>query len=336
MVEHGGELARAVQTYGIERAKWIDLSTGVNPNGFEIKGLPQSCFHRLPEHSDLAALEVIARDAYGVRENTALIAAPGSEFLIHALPQIRNSSRVAVLSPTFSSHEAAWRRYGHEVRLIDDLSALGDETVVVVVNPNNPDGRVIKPGKLKSLAQKLEERGGLLVIDEAFADIDPGVSFVPIHDRDNVVVLRSIGKFYGVAGVRLGFAVGANRHLEGLRTILGAWAVSGPAIEVGAQVLSDKSWAQTTRAVLNRQSVQHQQIFSSMGVKVIGGTTLFHLIEMNDARTLHVELAKRGVWTRVFDYDPRWMRLGLCKSQNQLSRFASLLEEALRSVELAA
>jgi len=336
MVEHGGDLARAVQTYGIERSKWIDLSTGINPNGYEIKHLSHACFHRLPEREDLFDLEQVARRAYGVKETTGLISAPGTEFLIHALPQLRFQAKVAVLSPTFSSHETAWMRFGHDVRRISDLKALQDEQVVIVVNPNNPDGRVIAPKKLRKLAQKLTERGGFLVIDEAFVDVAPEHSFVPMHDKNNVIVLRSVGKFYGVAGVRLGFAIGANRYLDALRQILGAWAVSGPAIELGAQVLSDETWAEQTRAVLKRQSAQHQELLLSKGLKVVGGSVLFHLIEVNDARKLHVQLAKRAIWTRVFDYDVRWLRLGLCKSQNELSRFALELDDALVSMKIAA
>ncbi len=336
MGEHGGDLARAVQTYGIERSKWIDLSTGINPNGYEIKELSHACFHRLPDAQDLFELEQAARVSYGVKERTGLIAAPGTEFLIHALPQLRMKAKVAILSPTFSSHEVAWARFGHDVRRISDLKALKDEQVVIVVNPNNPDGRIISPKKLGKVAQKLNDRGGFLVIDEAFVDVTPENSFVPLHDKNNVIVLRSIGKFYGVAGVRLGFAIGANRYLQGLRKILGAWAVSGPAIELGAQVLSDEAWAEQTRAVLKRQSEQHKELLISKGLKVVGGSFLFHLIELNDARTLHVQLAKRGIWTRVFDYDVRWMRLGLCKSQNELSRFALELDDALASIEIAA
>ena len=336
MVEHGGDLDRAIKTYGIEHSKWIDLSTGINPNGYEIKGLPQSCFHHLPQEQELAALEEVARQAYGVKKGTGLIAAPGSEFLINALPQIRPRSKVAVLSPTFSSHEMAWRRYGHDVRTIDSIDSVSDDSVVVMVNPNNPDGMITKPGAFKALAQKLEAQAGLLIIDEAFVDTIPDVSFVPHHDFKNVIVLRSIGKFYGLAGVRLGFAIGANRYLEKLRMLLGAWGVSGPAIAVGAQVLQDDDWSKTMRAVLNQQSAQHKQVLEEHGVKQIGGTSLFHLIELSDARTLHVELAKRGIWTRVFDYSPFWMRLGLCKSQNELSRFGQALGDALASIEAAA
>lgn len=336
MVEHGGDLARAIKAYGIERERWIDLSTGINPNGYDIQGLPQSCFHRLPDPMDVAELEAIARATYGVKDNAGVIAGPGSEFLIQALPQIRPRSKVAILSPTFSSHEAAWRRFGHQVRTIDSIASVEDETVVVVVNPNNPDGMITSPGDFKALATRLEQISGLLVIDEAFMDTMPEKSFVPYHDFQNVVVLRSIGKFYGVAGVRLGFAVGPNRLLDGLRVLLGAWGVSGPAIEVGKRVLLDHGWAETTRAVLRRQSDQHCLLFEEMGLKRIGGTSLFHLIENSQARTLHIELAKRGIWTRVFEYNKTWLRIGLCRSQSDLSRFSSALKEARNSQTAAA
>ena len=336
MVEHGGDLSRAVATYGIAREKWLDLSTGINPNGYAIKGLPQSCFHDLPDSADVNELHERARAAYGVRSEMGLIAVPGSEFIIQALPQIRSTSKVAVLSPTYGSHEAAWRRYGHQVRPIDSLERVEDETVVVVVNPNNPDGMVTSQSELTRLARSLEARGGLLVVDEAFVDVVPEVSFVPQLDGANVLVLRSIGKFYGLAGVRLGFVLGANRLLERIRDFLGAWAVSGPGIEIGKRVLVDQNWAEATRAVLKQQSGQHQAVFKQHGLKLIGGMSLFHLIELSDARTLQHELAKRGIWSRVFDHHQSWMRLGLCQSHADLARLSAALTEALSASNAAA
>lgn len=333
---HGGDLSRAARDYGIEKWKWLDLSTGINPNGYEIGEISKSSFQLLPEPDDLNQLEEIARSAYGVPKSTGLIASPGSEFLIQALPQLRVKSRVAIVSPTFTSHEAAWRRYGHDVRQIADISEVNDESIVVVVNPNNPDGRVYNPKKLKKLALKLHEQGGYLVIDEAFADVVPGASFVPSLEGSNVIVLRSVGKFYGLAGVRLGFAIGPNRVLGELRDLMGDWAVSGPAIEIGIKALQDKAWAEQNLSILKTQSQKHRDVFEQRGVKVVGGTLLFNLIEIDDARTLHHQLAKRAVWTRPFEYNPRWLRIGLCKTQADLKRFNSLFSEAMSAGEVAA
>lgn len=335
-MQHGGDLSRAAEAYAIERWKWLDLSTGINPNGYVIEDLAQSCFHELPDGRDLMQLAEAARAAYGVPDAQGLIAAPGSEFLIQAIPQIRKISKVAIVSPTFSSHEGAWRRYGHQVRQVANIDDIDDETVVILVNPNNPDGRVTKAGKLAKLARKLAETGGLLVIDEAFADVMPEVSLVPRERHENVIILRSIGKFYGLAGVRLGFAIGPNRFLDPLRTILGAWAVSGPAIEIGRRVLSDADWQEQTRAVLRVQASQHRDLFEKYGLKVVGGTPLFHLIELDDARTLHHQLAKRAVWTRLFDYNVQWLRVGLCRTQADLRQFGQQLEAALRVSQAAA
>lgn len=333
---HGGELVKAAREYGIEPFKWLDLSTGINPNGYAIKDLPQSCFHRLPDPTDVMELEAVAREAYGVPADVGLIAAPGSEALIQALPQIFQKTNVAILSPTFSSHEASWQRYGHSVRQISHINDLQDETVVVVVNPNNPDGSLIKPKMFKKVSQQLKERGGVLVIDEAFADCNPEISFVPRHDNGSVIVLRSVGKFYGLAGIRLGFAVGPNRYLQRLKGLMGDWAVSGPAIEIGRNALGDKDWKAKTFQLLEIQSAMHKEVFQRLEVKVVGGTSLFNLIEVSDARTLHHQLAKRAIWTRRFDYNPQWLRIGLCKSQSELKQFEGILRDALQAVEVAA
>lgn len=336
MMLHGGELAKAARDYGIEPYKWLDLSTGVNPNGYPIEDLPKSCFHRLPDPFGLAELEETARECYGVSGRAGLIAAPGSEFLIHALPQLKKQSKIAILSPTFSSHEIAWRRYGHDVKLISRLEEVTDETVVVAANPNNPDGRLIEPKEFVAMADKLRERGGLVVVDEAFSDVAPKTSLVPYVDEENLIVLRSIGKFYGLAGLRLGFAIGANRRLQPLRDLMGEWAVSGPALHVGQRALADKAWQKQTLQVLTRQATAHRDVFKKCSTKVVGGTLLFHLIEVADARTLHHQLAKRAIWTRRFDHDPHWLRVGLCKNPVELKHFETELQEALRAVEMAA
>lgn len=328
---HGGELLKAAKEYGIEPFKWLDLSTGINPNGYFIKDLPQSCFHRLPDPSELSDLEAIARETYAVPQGVGLIAAAGSEALIQSIPQIFPTMKVAILSPTFSSHEAAWRRYGHEVTLIENLNDVGEATIVVVVNPNNPDGSIIQPKVFRKLAESLKAKGGALVVDEAFADCSPKMSYVPLHDNGSVIVLRSIGKFYGLAGLRLGFAVGPERYLDRLRGLMGDWAVSGPAIELGQKALRDKEWATKTYQLLELQSKLHKAVFERLSIKVVGGTLLFNLIEVEDARTLHHELAKRAIWTRRFDYNPNWLRIGLCKSQSDLKQFEALLKDALEA-----
>lgn len=335
-MQHGGDLSKAVHSYAIEKWKWMDLSTGVNPNGYAIERLPQACFEKLPDGEELMALAEAARWAYKVPDKQGLIAAPGSEFLIQAIPGTRQRAKVAILSPTFSSHVTSWQRYGHDVRLLRSLDQITDETVVVIVNPNNPDGRVSKQGALKKLAGELASRGGILVIDEAFVDVMPEVSFVPLEPMDNVIILRSIGKFFGLAGVRLGFAVGPNRLLDPLRQSLGAWAVSGPAIAIGTQILNDTDWQEQTRSVLRLQAEQHLELYKSYNVKVVGGTQLFQLIEFDDARKVHHELAKRAVWTRLFDYNVKWLRVGLCKTKTDLHQFADRLETVLRLSQKAA
>ena len=330
---HGGELLKAARDYGIEPFKWLDLSTGVNPNGFHITDLPQSCFHRLPDPSDLMSLEALARETYRVPAGVGLIAAAGSEALIQTLPQIFPTMKIAIVSPTFSSHEVAWQRYGHDVHLVDSLDHIGDATIVVVVNPNNPDGKVIEPKKFKKIAENLKARGGVLVVDEAFADCAPQTSYVPLHDNGSVIVLRSIGKFFGLAGLRLGFAIGPERFLERLRDVMGDWAVSGPAIEIGSKALADKEWISKSLQLLEIQSKMHKDMYDRLSLKVVGGTLLFNLIEVSDARKVHHELARRAIWTRRFEYNPTWLRIGLCKSQSDLKQFEGALSDVLDSID---
>ena len=252
---HGGDLAFARSRYGDPPDGWLDLSTGINPVGYRTAAIAADTLARLPDRGALERLLETARSAYSVASGASLLAAPGSEMVIRLLPLILPEGRVAILSPTYGSHAEAWRDACRSPAEIGDLADLsGDAAVVIVANPNNPDGRITEPEDLIRLAQRLAKRAGLLIVDEAFADVVPSKSLAPHLDKAPAVVLRSFGKFFGLAGLRLGFVAGPAHLLARLERLLGDWPVSTAAIAIGEAALADRAWQEETRDRLSRDA----------------------------------------------------------------------------------
>jgi len=323
---HGGDLATAKALFPQAPEPWIDLSTGINPIPYPLPELPLSLWQRLPGKAEEAMLLAAARKAYRIRPESGIVAAPGTQILIELLPRLVPAARVAVLGPTYGEHAPAWRKAGAEVREIGDLAEIGDANVVVLVNPNNPDGRVVPAEALVELAGALAARGGLLVIDEAFADFLPEASLLPILP-DSALVLRSFGKAYGLAGLRLGFAVGEMRFTDALRAMLGPWAVAGPALHVGAVALGDADWLSATADARAADSRRLDALLAPLG-RVVGGTTLYRLIETPRADFLFEWLGRAGIYVRRFQHDPSRLRFGLPGDAAAWTRLADALAAA--------
>lgn len=320
---HGGDLATARALFPQAPEPWIDLSTGINPIPYPLPALPLSLWQRLPGKAEEAALLAAARDAYQVRAESGIVAAPGTQILIEALPRLVPGANVAVLGPTYGEHAPAWRRGAAAVREIGGLAEIGSANVVVLVNPNNPDGRIIAPSTLQALAGQLADRGGLLVVDEAFADFAPETSLLPTLP-DGALVLRSFGKAYGLAGLRLGFAIGAPRLTEALRALLGPWAVAGPALHVGAIALADDAWLAAAARDRAADSRRLDALLAPHG-RIVGGTALYRLLETPEAPALFKGLGRAGLYVRRFQHDPSRLRFGLPGDEAAWARLADIL-----------
>ncbi|MEM6848898.1 MAG: aminotransferase class I/II-fold pyridoxal phosphate-dependent enzyme [Pseudomonadota bacterium] len=287
-------------------AAWLDLSTGVNPTAYPL-AIDPALLARLPRRADLARLLTAARRAYRVPDTWSIIAAPGTHALIAAIARQR-SGRTAVVSPTYGEHGAVFRRTTQVERVAEPAEGAGADTLVVV-NPNNPDGRQFVDLTKVCVERAAAARDCLTVIDEAFADLVPPLSVIP-GGPPQTLVLRSVGKFYGLGGLRLAFAAGDPELIAPIEEAIGPWPVSGPALAVSA-ALGDDVWASAMRRELSAQRVALDDTLTEAGWTVTGGTDLFRLIDAPNARELHNHLAAHHIWTRVFDYNPRWFRLGL-------------------------
>ncbi|OYD85414.1 threonine-phosphate decarboxylase CobD [Azospirillum brasilense] len=307
---HGGDLDAARAAFPAAPEPWVDLSTGINPWPFPLPAMPAEAWTRLPGRVAETALREAATAFYGAPSPDGVAAAGGSQALIQILPRLRSPGTVAVLGPTYAEHAAGWASAGHRVTEVVSLEEC-DADVVVVVNPNNPDGRIVPPETLLALAERQAARGGWLVVDEAFAEVAPECSVAPEAGRTGLVILRSFGKFFGLAGVRLGFLLGEPALVRDMRAAVGPWAVSGPALAVATAALSDAAWIAATRHRLAEAAARFDACLAGAGLRVAGGTSLFRLIDDPQAAGLYNELGRAGVLVRRFDYRQDWLRFGL-------------------------
>lgn len=296
---HGGGVRLAASQYAIPENEWLDLSTGINPDGWQVPELPDNCWQRLPEPDN--KLLDIARDYYGCKD---LLHLPGTQAAIQVLPKLRSKSVVGIVSPTYSEHYKHWNRYQHKVLQLE-LSQVEEQLekldVLVVVNPNNPTGKLVAVDTLLKWEEQLSAKNGWLVVDEAFIDVTPESSLLSKTIKDGVIVLRSLGKFFGLAGIRSGFVVAEADLLEKIEDQVGLWAINHPGQLITRKALADKKWIAATRRKLPQSSNRLKNILQSAGLNVIGGTALFQLIAGDNVEPLYEMLARRGVLTRLFN-----------------------------------
>jgi cobalamin biosynthetic protein CobC len=324
-VEHGGDIAAVRLRFPAAPEPWIDLSTGINPYAYPVPPLDAEMWRRLPQSDDERALLQAAAQRYGVRSADCILAAPGSQALIQVIPRLIEPCDVGVLGPTYGEHAASWTRCGHRIRNLSSLSEVGGDGVVVVVNPNNPTGTIIPPDELRGLAGELAQRRGLLVVDEAFADFaGPGISVIP-QLPPATIVLRSFGKAYGLAGLRLGFAVAHVGLCRRLRAELGPWAVSGPAAYIGAAALADDHWLAEAAARLADEARRLDALLQANDFDLQGGTLLFRLVSHGSARSIVEGLGRAGIHVRRFPAQSSWLRFGLPGSEQAWQRLATAL-----------
>ncbi|MBO9429004.1 threonine-phosphate decarboxylase CobD [Sulfitobacter sp. R18_1] len=294
--DHGGGVDAAAARFGGQRSDWIDLSTGINPAPYPIPALPAGAWTALPDAAAQDALLAAARAFWQVPEGAAILAVPGASSAIARIPALAPKGRVRIPGPTYNEHAASFAENGWQA------VETGETEAAVHVHPNNPDGR------LWPLA---ETTAPLSIIDESFCDITPNATLMAQATTPGTLILKSFGKFWGLAGLRLGFVIGDPALVARLEQMLGPWPVSGPALHIGAAALRDETWAEATRARLGAEATRLDGLMTTAGAEIVGGTPLFRLYEVEDAQAWQTRLALHQIWSRVFPYNPRWLRLGL-------------------------
>jgi cobalamin biosynthetic protein CobC len=324
-ISHGGNLDAARTRFPGALEPWIDLSTGINPLAFPIPDLPAEIWSRLPMRSEEEALLAAAAIRYRVADPGMIVAAPGTQALIQLLPRLVPMSSVDILGPAYEEHEACWIRQGHRVSVVSDLDRSDRADVVIVVNPNNPTGRVIPLSELRSIALVLAKKNGLLVVDEAFVDALPEAASVVSDLPPATIVLRSFGKTYGLAGLRLGFAIAETSLASRIRAELGPWAVSGPALWIGRAAFCNPHWLAETTARLQSDQRRLDAILEAADFAVLGGTPLFRLARHSEAVKIVEHLGSHGIHVRAFSREPQWLRFGLPGDEAAWDRLSTAL-----------
>jgi cobalamin biosynthetic protein CobC len=310
--EHGGDLTAIRTAFPHAPSPWIDLSTGINPWPYPISRVPSAAWQRLPSRADMDGVRTAAAAYYGVASAAHVVLAPGSQSLIQWLPRLRGRSRVVIIGPTYSEHARAWVDAGHDVVMGSAAETVGrDVDVVVVGRPNNPDGRVMSFAWLAEAAGRVARRSGWLVVDEAFADVMEAPSVTAVLHSEAVISLRSFGKFFGLAGGRLGAALASGAVRDDLDRALGPWPVAGPMLALAARAFADESWIARARGRTARAAARLDRLAKRARLRLVGGTTLFRLYETPRAAQVFDALATAGIYVRRFDAQPTWLRLGL-------------------------
>lgn len=333
MLEHGGLLQQAARHYGIGIEHWLDLSTGINPNGWPVPALEARAWNRLPETDD--GLADAAAVYYGAPN---LLPVAGSQAAIHALPRLRAPCHVGVLAPGYAEHAQAWRQARHDVELLESSNidaALARLDVLVLANPNNPTGARFDAATLLRWHATLGAKDGWLIVDEAFIDATPEQSLAAFSARPGLIVLRSLGKFFGLAGARVGFVLAEPSFLQILEELLGPWAISGPARVAARLALADRAWQAETRRRFRHDGHRLREALTEYGLKPSGGTELFQWVMTPQAAVLHERLARRGILVRKFS-SPASLRFGLPANESEWQRLHVALAAIRTGVEVTA
>ena len=321
-IVHGGGITAAARLHGGRPEDWLDLSTGINPNPVTLPEIPVSAWHRLPDQHLVERAREAARGYY--RSGDILpLPVPGTQSVIQLLPRLASAGSATILSPTYGEYARAFKLAGLPVCEVAEIT--GDNGLVVVVNPNNPDGRMLPVDRLRELHDRLREHGGLLVVDEAFGDMEPEGSLAPhASSMPNLIIFRSFGKFFGLAGLRLGFIIAEASILARFEGWLGPWAVSGPALSLATSLMEGDTTTIRTR-ILDRRSAL-DTVLRQAKLNIAGGTGLFALVADERASEIYSHLCHHHILVRKFDYAPNWLRFGLAPDEEADRKLAGVLE----------
>lgn len=319
MREHGGNLDLAQQRFGGRAEDWIDLSTGINRLPYPVGDISPFYWRSLPLRFQIESLHQAAQQAY--RTSAPVVAMAGAQAAIQKLPFVIGRGSARILGPTYNEYASVFSAAEWAVEEVGELDALAGADLAIVVNPNNPDGRSHTRRDLLALLPRV----GRLLVDESFVDAVPEISLASDAGQPGLLILRSFGKFYGLAGLRLGFVIGDKLDIYELDRASGPWPVSGAAISIGGRALRDEAWAKATSARLVRDCVRLDAMAQAQGWRLVGGAPLFRLYETPDALAAQEMLARAQIWSRVFAQNPTWIRLGLPGAESEWTRLAEAL-----------
>ena len=319
-IHHGGDIDLAIKKYGGEREDWIDLSTGINGASYPWQESINVELRNLPSNKILMQLEKAAARAYKIAESADTAAVSGAQQIINLLPLcLKSCNSVAILGPTYNEYEKAFKRSGTKTKTVSETSKLSRSDIAIIVNPNNPTGKVIADETLAGLSKKVR----ILIIDESFKMFSSRRTL----NFSNIIQINSLGKFFGLAGVRLGFVSGPSEFIKTVKEMLGPWPVSSLAAEIGIVALNDKVWISEMEKILVTESNALHVVCNSRNWELVGRTSLFHTYATSSCLEVEKQFAAHGIWVRTFDYSKTWVRLGIPTSENAWTRVKQALNQ---------
>ena len=319
-IQHGGDIDLAIKKYGGEREDWIDLSTGINGASYPWQESINVELRNLPSNKILMQLEKAAARAYKIAESADTAAVSGAQQIINLLPLcLKSCNSVAILGPTYNEYEKAFKRSGTKIKTVSETSELSLSDIAIIVNPNNPTGKVIADETLAGLSKKVR----ILIIDESFKMFSSRRTL----NFSNIIQINSLGKFFGLAGVRLGFVSGPSEFIKTVKEMLGPWPVSSLAAEIGIVALNDKVWISEMEKILVTESNALHVVCNSRNWELVGRTSLFHTYATSSCLEVEKQFAAHGIWVRTFDYSETWVRLGIPTSENAWTRVKQALNQ---------
>lgn len=310
MIEHGGNIDKAINIYGGKKNEWIDLSTGISPDSYPVPLILPSDWRELPTIGEVQKLELIIQSQLNTSSQVAV--SPGSQIAIHLLPSLMKKKNVTILNPTYEDYSFSFKNAGYRVRFCENFEKLSESEIVVIVNPNNPDGKVYDVKKLLTLSKNVK----ILIVDESFNEASKAKSITSYitKETDNIIVIKSFGKFYGLAGLRLGFIFSGEKIIYKFKNLLGNWPISKVSIKIASQALQDKKWKIKNQKNLIKTVKSLDEIMKNINLDFAGGTNLFRLYFTENASILQKLLAQKYIWSRIFSYSKNWLRLGIPNS----------------------
>lgn len=317
---HGGNRLEISRRYAIAEDAIIDFSSNINPLGCpsSVRPLVRNGVALLTAYPDSHCLEL--REALAAAwgcSSQHIIAGNGSTELIHLLPRVLRPRRALIFTPTFSEYEASLRAAGcaiHTISLRDGegfrmpareaISFLPRVDVLYLCNPNNPTGTLAEPNLLAALLAAAEKQKVLVVVDEAFMDFAPDHSLVrSAGRRNNLLVLRSMTKFFGIPGIRLGYLVGPPQLIKRLYRHKEPWTVNTLAQKIGIACMAEHRFAaETRRFVAAERAYLFSRLQSIPGLQPIPSAANYLLLKITCRRLssaiVYEELARRGILVR--------------------------------------
>ncbi|MEL0638039.1 aminotransferase class I/II-fold pyridoxal phosphate-dependent enzyme [Marinomonas sp. TI.3.20] len=318
--KHGGDLAYWQRKVGAQALNWLDLSSACNREPWPVPAMDPALWNELP---DQAMLMAQAERYYGVRPSAI---GAGSQHIIESLPALLAEKlphkKVMVPHIGYQEHAFAWQKWGYEIGYYHTIDELLEQTwqVAVVIQPNNPTGHLYRLDDLQAVLAKAESMNAYLVVDEAFIDPISEQSFLQGNDfsvwPDSLFVMRSVGKFFGLAGARVGFAFCSVHWQVALKNLMGPWPVATPSLYLVGAAFDDVAWqaqarqhlAQRREVFVNRVMPKFNTIFDSQDSLVSPLFITWQLESSAYAQHVFEMLHTVGIHTRLGD---GWIRVAL-------------------------